>query len=355
MERPSVKCVIWDLDNTLWSGTLLEGDELALRPGIRDIIVELDRRGVLQSIASKNDFDLAWQKLGAFGLQEYFLYPQIGWGSKADSIKAISESLGIALNACAFVDDQAQERAEVEYFHPTTLTIDATEAAQILHRPEMQPRFVTAESKLRRAMYQADIGRRKFETEFSGSRHEFLATLDLRLTIRRATEEYLRRAEELTIRTHQLNATGRIYSYEELQRLMRAPDQILLVAGLEDRFGSSGTIGLALIDKGREAWCVKLLIASCRVMSCGVGGILLTYILELAKRQGARLQAEFVETDRNRMMYMTYKFHGFHEVGKQGNVDILEHDLGQIRPFPQWVEIRFPNVDETSEAQAVAS
>lgn len=354
MERPGIKCVIWDLDNTLWTGTLLEGDELVLRPAIKEIIVELDRRGVLQSVASKNDFDLAWQKLVAFGLQEYFLCPQIGWGSKSDSIKAIADSLGIALNACAFVDDQAHERAEVEYFHPTTLTIDAAEIASILQRPELQPRFVTAESKLRRAMYQADIGRKKFETEFSGSKQEFLATLDLRLTIRRATEEYLRRAEELTIRTHQLNATGRIYSYEELQRLMRAPDQILLVAGLEDRFGSSGTIGLALIEKGRETWCVKLLIASCRVMSCGIGGILLSYILELAKRHGARLRAEFVETDRNRMMYMTYKFQGFYEVGKEGGVDILEHTLEQIRSFPPWIEIRLPDVDEASEAQVVA-
>jgi len=349
-----IKCVIWDLDNTLWCGTLLEGDEIVLRPGIKEIVVELDRRGILQSISSKNDFDAAWQKLGALGLKEYFLCPQIGWGSKADSIREIAASLGIALAACAFVDDEAHQRAEVEYFHPMTMTIDAADVDGILRRPEMQPRFVTTEARTRRAMYQADMRRKEVEMEFSGSKQEFLATLGLRLTIRRATEEYLRRAEELTTRTHQLNATGRVFSYEELRRLMRSPDWLLLVAGLEDRFGSSGAIGLAMVEKTPDVWCVKLLIVSCRVLSCGVGGIVLSHILEDAKRNGVRLQAEFVATDRNRMMYLTYKFHGFEDVGRHGDVNILEHDLTVIRPFPPWVEVRSADPDEPGEGRAAA-
>jgi FkbH-like protein len=348
--RTPIKCVVWDLDNTLWSGILSEGDEIILRPWVKETIVELDRRGILQSVASKNDFDLAWKKLEDFELRDFFLCPQIGWGSKADSVKAISESLGISLDAFAFVDDQAHERAEVEYFHPMTMTIDAADAATILKLPQMQPRFVTAESRIRRAMYQADFGRKNFEAGFAGSKQEFLATLGLRITICRATEEYLRRAEELTIRSHQLNATGKTYSYDELHWLMRSPEHLLLVARLEDRFGSSGTIGLALVEKSSGIGCLKLLIVSCRVKSCGVGGILLSYILRYAKREGMRLRAEFVKTERNRMMYLTYKFHGFNDVEMRGDVEILDHDLDEIRPFPDWATVLSPGLGEASEA-----
>ena len=351
----TIKCVIWDLDNTLWSGILLEGDETVLKPWVKETIAELDRRGILQSIASKNDFEPAWEKVVACGLQEYFLFPQINWGSKADSVKSIAESLGIGLDACAFVDDQPHERAEVEFFHPTTLTIDSAEGEGILRMPCMQPRFVTPESRMRRAMYQADIGRKASEAHHTGSKQEFLATLGLRITIRKATEEYLRRVEELTIRTHQLNATGRIYSYEELTRLMTSPDHLLLVASLEDRFGSSGTVGLALLEMSAGAACVKLLIASCRVISCGVGGILLSYIMSYAKQHGLKLQAEFVKTERNRMMYLTYKFHGFEEFETRGEVDILKHDLAEIRAFAPWVTVVDPDGGIRSASEATAS
>ena len=95
--RPSagIKCVIWDLDNTLWQGILVEGDRLALTPGVAEIVRALDDRGILQSIASRNDFDHAWDKVIAFGLEEYFLHPQIGWASKAESVRAIAEALAI--------------------------------------------------------------------------------------------------------------------------------------------------------------------------------------------------------------------------------------------------------------------
>ena len=81
-KQRSVKCVAWDLDNTLWNGTLLEGGVTALRPGVMDVLRELDRRGILQSIASKNDHDLAMAKLTELGVADFFLYPQINWGAK---------------------------------------------------------------------------------------------------------------------------------------------------------------------------------------------------------------------------------------------------------------------------------
>jgi FkbH-like protein len=345
-EKPAVKCVVWDLDDTLWLGTLLEGDDLELTPRVKDVIQELDNRGILQSVASKNDYDAAMERLAAFGLDEYFLHPQISWANKSDSMKIIADRLGIGLDTFAFVDDQAFERDEIRYFLPEVTTIDAADIDTLLDMARMQPRFVTNESRIRRTMYQADIRRTQFEAEFPGSRREqFLETLGMCMTIRPAGEMDLRRAEELTIRTNQLNTTGRTYSYEVLNGLLNSPDHLLLVAELEDRYGTSGTIGLALIAREPGVWLVKLLITSCRVMTRGVGGIMISYILQSAKRSGVRLRAEFVANDRNRMMYMTYKFHGFYEVAAQDSFVLLEHDLESIRPFPRYVTVRSPSDD----------
>lgn len=118
-------------------------------------------------------------------------------------------------------------------------------------------------------MYRADQVRAGVEREYSGPKEDFLATLDMRFTIARATGEDLRRAAELTVRTSQLNTTGYTYSYEELDAFRESPGHELLVARLADRYGPYGTIGLVLVERGRDAWRIKLLLMSCRVMSRG--------------------------------------------------------------------------------------
>ncbi len=108
-----IKCVVWDLDNTLWDGTLLEDGEVTLRPAVAGHIRRLDRMGVLNSVASKNDHDTAMARLAALGLADLFLYPQVNWNAKSASIERIAGKLNLGLDAFAFVDDQEFERAEV--------------------------------------------------------------------------------------------------------------------------------------------------------------------------------------------------------------------------------------------------
>ena len=81
-----VKCIVWDLDNTIWDGILLESGDVKLKPGIENIIKEFDSRGILHSIASKNNYDDAMEKLKQFNLDKYFLYSQINWNAKSSSI-----------------------------------------------------------------------------------------------------------------------------------------------------------------------------------------------------------------------------------------------------------------------------
>lgn len=339
-EDRKIKCVVWDLDNTLWDGVLLEDDSVSLREGVPDVINILDSRGILQSVASRNDYNHAMAKLNEFGLGDYFLYPQIHWNSKVHSIEEIQKSINIGMDSIAFVDDQPFEREEVNHSFPELFCIDAADMSRLPDMPEMNPRFITDESKIRRQMYQSDIKRNRIEEEYKGPQEEFLETLDMVFTIAPAKEEDLKRAEELTVRTHQLNTTGYTYSYDDLNRFRRSDDHILLVSALDDRYGTYGKIGLTLIECHENTWLIKLLLMSCRVMSRGVGSIMINYIRQEAKKRGARLQAEMVPTDRNRMMYMTYKFSNFKELSTTDELVLFENDLAADIPgFPEYAKV----------------
>ena len=334
-----VKCVVWDLDDTVWTGTLTEGGAAALRPGVLETIRELDRRGIIQSIASKNDAPNAMKRLEAFGIADYFLCPQISWGPKSAAVQAILTTLNLKPEAVAFVDDNPFERDEVRFAHPRVRCYDAAEAAALPDRPEFTVRFITQDSANRRKMYQADINRQAAEQAFSGSSEEFLATLGMRMDISRVTEQDLRRVEELTIRTHQLNSTGYTYSYEELLALSRSPDHIFCICGLRDSYGDSGKVGLLLLERGVSALRLKLLIVSCRVMSRGIGSALLAYATQLARGLGLPLQAEYLETEHNRIMYITYKLAGFDEIAEDGRNILLEYAGEDAIPFPPYLTV----------------
>ena len=322
-----IKCVVWDLDETLWKGVLLEGDQVCLRENVAETIKALDGRGILQSIASKNEYSVAMEKLAEYGLQDYFLYPQINWNSKPSSVRRIAESINIGLDSIAFIDDQPSEREEMSFSFSEVLCINPADLSRLLDMPELKPRFITDDAKTRRLMYISDSKRKRAEEEFSGSKEEFLATLNMSFTIATAKEDDLQRAEELTSRTHQLNTTGYTYSYEELDEFRQSDKHRLLVASLDDKYGAYGKIGLALIECRESAWVIKLLLMSCRVMSRGVGTIMINRIMQMARDCNVRLLAEFVTTDRNRMMYITYKFAGFREIEKEGDRIVFENDL----------------------------
>lgn len=331
-----IKCLVWDLDNTLWDGVLLEDDHVTLREGVIDVIRELDSRGVLHSIASKNDHATAMAKLQELGLESYFLYPQINWSAKSSSIAAIAEAINIGIDTLAFIDDQVFEREEVLHEHPEVLCLDAMELMALLEYDSFKPRFITPDSQLRRQMYLSDMERNTIETDFKGPKDSFLASLEMKFSIASAQPEDLQRAEELTVRTNQLNTTGYTYSYEELAEFCHSDRYQLLIAGLTDKYGTYGKIGLVLLDCSEKVWTIKLLLMSCRVMSRGIGAVLVNYLRNQAREHDVKLMAEWVGTDRNRMMYMTYKFNYFQDTS---NPQLLENDLTVFVPYPDYVQL----------------
>ncbi|MEU9993612.1 HAD-IIIC family phosphatase [Streptomyces sp. NPDC048045] len=311
-DKPTlVKCLVWDLDNTVWDGTLLEDPNVDLFPGIRDVIVELDSRGILHSVSSKNDHDLAWQHLEKLGLAEYFVHPQISWGPKSEAVKEIADRLNFAQTTVAFIDDLPTERAEVTYHAPDVRCYAADQAASLAGLPEFSPETVTVDARRRREMYQAGFRRDAEKDTFKGPDEDFLRTLDLVMEIKRADEEDLSRVEELTLRTSQMNATGVHYSDATLRGLLADPDHEVLTVTLTDRFGPHGAVGVILLERHPDVWHLKLLATSCRVVTFGAGAVILNWLVDQAARAGAHLVADFRPTDRNRMMDIAYRFAGF--------------------------------------------
>lgn len=341
MERSGarIKCVIWDLDNTLWEGVLAEGGGQALRPGAGEAVRELDRRGIVQSVSSKNDPSAAMGRLAAFGLEDYFLCPQISWNPKSGGVQAILSALNIKPEAAAFVDDSPFERDEVRRVLPALHPYDGADLTQMLALPEFQVPFITQDAANRRSMYRADLARQDAESVFEGNADDFLKTLHMRLSISPVTEPDLQRVEELTVRTHQLNSTGYTYSYEELAALSRDPRYIFLICELSDDYGDSGKVGLLLLENGGDALRLKLLIVSCRVMSRGIGTALLCHATQLAARLRKKLLAEYLETEYNRIMYITYKLAGFEDVEEDGGRVLLRFAQDAPLPFPDYLDV----------------
>lgn len=322
---PRVKCVVWDLDDTLWDGTLLEGDDLAVPEANRRLVRTLDEHGILQSVASRNEPGPVAERLRAFGLDAYFLYPQVGWSAKSASLRAVIRELNISPDSVLFVDDSEFERAEVASELPQVRCMTRQELHALVAGGGVLPARVTDDARRRRSMYLAESRRRSHEVAFDGPGEEFLRSLDMTLRVREATPADLARAAELTQRTHQLNTTGITFDEAELASLTGHPDHRVLVAELDDRFGTYGTIGLAVIGTGRpdaatEAdrpagavppWTIRLLLMSCRVMGRNVGSTLIAAVARLAAAHGAGTVALFRPTERNRQMLVTYRFAGF--------------------------------------------
>ena len=346
MDDNKIKLVVWDLDNTVWQGVLSEDDNVTLRPGITSIIETLDQRGILQSVSSKNNHDDAYGKLEELQLAHFFLYPKINWDPKSENIRKTIEQINISQDTVAFVDDQSFERDEVKYTLPDVTVIPADDIDSILSLDIMNPFYITEDSRMRRSMYQDDIKRNEAETGFTGTKEEFLSTLQMIMTVKPAEEEDLQRAEELTARTHQLNSTGYTFSYDELCHMIGSDEYELWIADLSDRYGKYGKIGLVLVHNEQESWTLKLLLTSCRVMSRGIGSILLSMVINKAIDAGKRVLAEFVLTDRNRIMLITYSMMGFKEIKRNDNIMLLEYTSGKKRKLPKHMEI----IDGTDEA-----
>ena len=278
-----VKCVVWDLDGTLWDGILIETadpDSLVLKPGIRETLEELDRRGILQSIASKNEETAAMAVLEHLGISEYFLYPQVHWNPKSGSLERIAKSLNIGIDALAFVDDTAFERQEVASGCPAVRTFDAAEIGNLLDRPEFDVPS-TEESRNRRQMYRAEEKRNTLMAASHTDITDFLRKCNLKLQVfEPAAEEEKLRCYELVVRTNQLNMSGMKYTPEEFDAVLGRKGHKNFAFSCADDFGSYGIVGFGQYRLEEKKLVFTEFAMSCRVAGKFVESALFSHLLQ---------------------------------------------------------------------------
>lgn len=338
-EHKVIKCIVWDLDNTLWNGILVEDgpEKIRIRQDVLDVIKRTDQRGILHSIASKNSPEEAARILRVYDIDEYFLYPQIGWHPKSQSIARIAQLLNIGTEAVAFVDDQQFEREEVKTALPEVTVIDAAFSAQIPERPECLPP-VTAESKRRRLMYREQQRRQTALESFTGDYKAFVRECRMEIRIRPINESNVKRVYELAQRTNQLNFTGHRYPERELIEIMRHRVLETYVVDCSDRFGNYGIVGLAVVDS-REPRLVDLMF-SCRIQSKRVEHAVLSYLLKrFAGERKQDFYANYRKTATNAPAGQVFDELGFECVADNDGVLSLVFKTGREIPDDHIIRI----------------
>lgn len=301
-----VKCVVWDLDGTLWDGVYSEqeGSLPHFNTAVVNVIKELDSKGILNSIASKNEPGLIRNCLEAAGVWELFLLPQIHWGTKSNSIRSIAEGLGIGIDSIAFIDDDPREREEVNDVFASVRTYAPDQIEHLLQQPEfMVPTSETSSS--RRRMYQDEFKRREFRALPGLDNDRFLDRLNLVMTIREGMSlTGGERLVELLQRANNWHLTGhRDWTSEGLYAHLNSNiNFIALSFDLEDRFGGYGCVGVALleVDKSSDTVYVQELVMSCRAAAKTVD---VAIVREIAKtailHDVSRIVFKLIKTDRN--------------------------------------------------------
>lgn len=318
-----LKCLVWDLDNTMWDGILVEdrANKIKLKRNIKEILRELDNRGILLSIASKNNEDDVLEVLRNLEILDYFLFPQISWYPKSQSIANIAKQLNIGLDSIAFIDDQPFERAEIESSLPEVTVIDAKDYLNLLELPQFDVP-VTEESKKRRGMYKEQIKRNEYLVSYGDDYFKFLKECEIKIYLRSMDEKNIDRVYELAQRTNQMNFSGRRYQKVELNTLMNSNNFHTYVISCEDKFGSYGIVGFCLLDKN-EPRLIDLMF-SCRVQSKRVEHAFLSHILrKYISLKSKDFYANYTKTEKNKPSGKVFYDMGFEEDSEKDGVTSL--------------------------------
>lgn len=339
LPAPKVKCVAWDLDNTLWEGILVESDPslIYIKSDVIRLIKSFDERGIIQTIVSKNDHDLAIKVLKQNKISDYFIYPAINWGQKSNNLSTIAKNINIDLNTFALIDDSEFERFEVKNSLPQVRIFPNTEINDLLSYPEFDVP-ITETSRIRRKSYMSQITREKVQANFAGDYDQFLKSCDMKMEFFVPnTNEEKNRCVELIQRSNQLNLSGKKYSTEEFEKILDNPDNLVVAINCSDKFGKYGIVGVANNNISGKNWILTDFVLSCRVAQKKVEHHIFQWFTTLALKQNKKLLlAQSVPTTKNGPLLKVFKDMGFDknkqsfmsiEVQKQVN----RYDLIQIK------------------------
>ncbi|MDR0305724.1 MAG: HAD-IIIC family phosphatase [Chitinispirillales bacterium] len=297
-----VKCVAWDLDNTMWNGTLVDSSsrEISIGEDRVKLIKQLDERGIIQTVVSKNDYQEAWAVLEKHEIAGYFVYPAINWGPKSENLRSCAQAININLDTFALIDDSAFERAEVQSALPQVRVYTDEQISELLNYPEFDVP-VTEESRNRRKSYLVQMQREKVQEQHRGDYRSFLKECRMQLTLFCPKEEkHLLRCLELIQRSNQLNLSCRRYSEKQFRELISSNGIFCVALHCKDKFGDYGTVGFASIDERGAVPKITDLVISCRAAKKLVEHTFIEWLGKKEKARGWRcLETTFVKTKKN--------------------------------------------------------
>ena len=262
MATLKVKLVIWDLDETLWEGTLSEG-EVNCYNGT--IVKELSEHGIINSISSKNDFDRAKEKLVDLGLWDYFVFPSINWHPKGEAVKRIIEECQLRAPNVVFVDDNLSNLKEVEYYNPGITTISSiAELQSIINLDEYKQ-----DLQLNRlAQYKILEKKKEYKEQTCTSNKDFLIKSNIKIEFISDLEPIKERLVEMIGRTNQLNYTKLRIGLGDINALISDPNFECKALRVVDNFGDYGICGFYAYNKSSHS--LLHFLFSCRILNIGV-------------------------------------------------------------------------------------
>jgi FkbH-like protein len=361
------KCIVVDLDNTLWGGVVGEDGASGIQLGseapgnayvaLQNELEKLSRRGVLLAICSKNNLEDALPVLESHPemvlRMSHFAAVRINWASKPTNIREIARELNIGLDSLVFLDDNPVERAAVRSELPEVLAPELPSDPAGYRRAllEVMGAFdaltLTTEDRERNRLYAEQRLRQesKAQLEQGGSLDDYLADLAITVEIEEANDVSLPRIAQLTGKTNQFNLTTRRYTVAEISHKQSAGARVLS-ARVRDRFGDNGLTAVAIIESdSASVWSIDTLLLSCRVMGRGIETTLLSYIVDMARQSGVRLlRGSYLPTAKNSVVRSLYADHGFTLIEETGDghsswqFDVEE----QAIRVPAWVQLQEP-------------
>lgn len=350
------KCVVLDLDNTLWGGVVGEDGLSGIRLGhtspgsefveFQEFLRALSQRGILLAVNSKNNPDDALEVIRSHESmilrESAFSAVRINWRPKHDNMIEIAEELNIGVDSLVFVDDNPDERALMRQALPQVLTVELPHDASLYRSvledlPQLQVLAVTEEDRMRVGHLYANRQRQEVKID-AASLDDYLRSLAVAVECARATPAMFPRLAQLFQRTNQFNATTRRYDISDVSRLSQDPAFRLYGLKARDRFGDHGLVAAALVRITAPLWTIDSFVMSCRVIGYGIETSLLAEVCAEAIAAGAtRLEGEFIATSKNVPAKDLYARHGFAWRETTGAVERWELDLAAAVRVPPWI------------------
>lgn len=328
------KCVVLDLDNTLWGGVIgddgmsgIQIGELGSGHAFTDFqlwLKELKNRGIILTVCSKNNEDTA---------KEPFLkHPEMvlrmddismfvaNWEDKASNIKTIQQTLNIGMDSMVFIDDNPFERDLVKQMIPEITVPDLPEdPAKYLGYLQSLNLFETAsfseEDANRTAQYQAEISRTVLQRQFANL-DDYLISLEMKAECKPFDEFHFPRIAQLTQRSNQFNLRTVRYTEDEVRRISTDDKYITRYFTLKDKFGDHGLISVLILEKQNGTLFVNTWLMSCRVLKRGVEEYIINSMMKIAKDNGyKKVIGEYLKTAKNSMVADIYEKFGFKRIG----------------------------------------